>query len=233
MKIKLLALVLSAASTAALSAAAFADAEKPASRSEAASAWSAGGLQKVSVKGLDVVYARPGASLAGYTKFMLGPISVDFRRDWEKQAAPGSRTRISAKDAQRVRDRLAKLVHEETVKELTAGGYPLVDEPGDDVLQVDLAVVDLWVNAPDIATAGNVKTYAVSAGEMTLVADLRDSATGDVVARAFDRALARENFRPMRITSVDNAAEAGAAASGWAKALRRELDAAKKIGTGP
>jgi hypothetical protein len=115
---------------------------------------------------------------------------------------------------------------------LTAGGYSLATEPGDDVLQVNLSIIDLWVNAPDIATAGNVKTYALSAGEMTLVAELRDSATGDVVARAFDRALARENFRPMRITSVENTAEATAAARGWAKALRQELDSAKQIGSG-
>ena len=215
-----------------LSGTAVADADKPASKSEAASVWSEGGLQKVSVKGLDVVYARPGASLASYTKFLLGPISVDFRRNWERQAAPGSLTRISAKDAQKIRDRLAKQIHEETVKELTAGGYQLASEPGDDVLQVNLSIVDLWVSAPDIAAAGNVKTYALSAGEMTLVAELRDSATGDVVARAFDRALARENFRPMRITSVENAAEAAAAARGWAKALRQELDSAKQIGGG-
>jgi len=85
--------------------------------------------------------------------------------------------------------------------------------------------------APDIQSAGRVTTFAVSAGEMTLVAALRDSVSGDVVMRIFDRAQARESFRPQRITSVDNAAEARDAASGWAKALRKELDLARTVGT--
>jgi hypothetical protein len=35
----------------------------------------------------------------------------------------------------------------------------------------------------------------------------------------------------MRISSVDNAAEARAAAKGWAEALRKALDRSKGIGT--
>jgi hypothetical protein len=62
---------------------------------------------------------------------------------------------------------------------------------------------------------------------MTLVAELRDSGTGDIIMRVFDRTLAHESYRPQRITSVDNAAEARSAAVGWAKALRNELDLAK------
>ena len=205
----------------------------PKSRSEAASVWSEEGLSKVSVKGLDVVYAKPGATLAGYDKFMLRPISVAFQRDWERQSAPGTRTPIKAKDAQRIKDRLSALVREEVVKQLNEGGYKLVETPGPDVLDVAMSIVNLDVNAPDIKTAGRVETYALSAGEMTLVADLRDSASGDIVMRVFDRTQAREYFHPQRITSVDNAAEARTAASAWAKALRKELDLARAAGKGP
>ncbi|HET7777142.1 MAG TPA: hypothetical protein VFL07_01195, partial [Rudaea sp.] len=90
----------------------------PASRRAAATAWSEEGLDKVSVKGLDVVYAKPGATLASYRKIMLAPISVAFRRDWEKQSAPGSRRPVSAKDTQRIKDDLSKLVREEVVRQL-------------------------------------------------------------------------------------------------------------------
>ncbi|HZX90677.1 MAG TPA: DUF3313 family protein [Rudaea sp.] len=205
--------------------------EMPKSRRAAATVWSEEGLSKVAVKGLDVVYAKPGATLAGYTAVMLGPISVAFRRDWEKQSAPGSRTPIKASDSQRIKDNLSTAVREEVVSQLGDGGYKLVDAPGSDVLDVQMSIIDLDVAAPDIQSAGRVTTFAVSAGEMTLVAALRDSVSGAIVMRIFDRAQARESFRPQRITSVDNAAEARDAARGWAKALRKELDLARTVGT--
>ncbi len=199
----------------------------PLSQAQATSGWSEEGLQPLKVKGLDLVYARPDADLGAYAKILLGAVTVAFRRDWERNGAPGSRRPVSAADAQRIRDKLAKLVRAEVVQELASGGYQLIDAAGDNVLEVDLAIVNLQVNAPDIGV-GRTTSYAVSAGEMTLVAELRDSGTGEVLMRVFDRALARESFRPQRITSVDNAAEARAAARGWAKALRTELDRAKQ-----
>jgi len=194
------------------------------------SAWTEGGLQKITVKGLDAVYAKPGASLAGYDKVLLRPISVTFHKDWAKTVGAGAKMQVSASDTQRIRDRLSKLVREEVVKELNDGGYKLVDAADDDVLDVEMDVVNLHVVAPALTTGRKSGTYGVSAGEMTLILQLRDSATGDTIARALDRALASESFRPMRIDSVDNEAEARRAASGWAKALRSGLDRAKGIG---
>jgi hypothetical protein len=194
------------------------------------SAWTEGGLQRITVKGLDAVYAKPGASFAGYNKVLLRPISVSFHKDWAKSVSAGAKMQISASDTQRIRDRLAKLVREEVVKELNDGGYKLVDAVDDDVLDVEMDIVNLHVVAPALTTGRKAGTYAVSAGEMTLILQLRDSATGDTIARALDRALASESFRPMRIDSVDNEAEARKAASGWAKALRSGLDRARGIG---
>jgi len=219
--------LLAAVVTCACCALAPAYAQSPRNKSDAAGAWSESGLEKVQVKGLDLVYAQPGSSLSGYAKVLLRPIDVAFRRNWEKQSAPGSRIPITAADSQRIKDRLSALVRDEVSRELAAGGYQIVDAPGDDVLDVKMSIVDLNVAAPDLQTAGRVTSFAVSAGEMTLVAELRDSATGDIIMRVFDRTLAHESYRAQRITSVDNAAEARAAASGWARALRSELDLAK------
>ncbi|HSE13677.1 MAG TPA: DUF3313 family protein [Rudaea sp.] len=225
-----IALLLAAGAACTQFAGAQSDAQVPKSRREAASAWSEAGLEKIKVKGLDVVYARPGATLAGYRKVMLAPISVAFQRNWEKQPVPGSRIPISAKDSQRIREQLSALVREEFIKELSDGGYQLADAADEDVLDLNMSIIELRVAAPDIKTAGRVDTYAVSAGEMTLVADLRDSVTGDIVMRIFDRGEAHENFRAQRITRVENEAEARHLANGWAKAMRRELDLAKGIG---
>jgi hypothetical protein len=59
---------------------------------------------------------------------------------------------------------------------------------------------------------------------MTLVAELRDSATGDIIMRIFDRTW-RTSRRAQRNTA-STTAEARSAAIGWAKALRNELDLA-------
>jgi hypothetical protein len=197
---------------------------------EGGSAWGEGGLQKIQVPGLDVVYARPGATLAGYTKVMLAPVTVSFHKDWAKTVKVGTNRQISPSDQQRIRDKLAKLVQEELVKELTAGGYQIVTAPGDDVLGVEAAIVNLYARAPANLTGQSGKDfYAVTAGEMSLVIQLSDSASGDAIARAFDNFKATEYTNPERITRVDNEAEARSAATQWAKRLRMALDKSKGI----
>ena len=66
---------------------------------------------------------------------------------------------------------------------------------------------------------------------MTLVAELADSETGEVIARVLDRYKARTTGNFQLSSSVSNASEARSAASGWAKILRVELDKAKTIGS--
>lgn len=195
-----------------------------------ASAWSDGGLVKMNTKGLDVVYAKPGATLAEYRQVLLRPVSVSFAKNWEQSVTSGSRIRITTEDSQRIKDKLSALLREEIEKQLHDGGYKMATAAGDEVLDVTMAIVNLYVTAPDVNQQNLRNSYGVSAGEMSLVVELRDSATGDIIARAFDRNLASESYRPMRISSVDNAAEARAAAKGWAEALRKALDRSKGIG---
>lgn len=195
---------------------------------QAATEWSEDGLQKTEVKGLDLVYKRPDASLAGYTKVLLKPASVSFRRNWERTAADGRR--IRSEDAQRIKDGLAALLHDEMAKELASGGYVVAESAGDDVLEVDVSIVDLYITAPDVQTAGMASTYALSAGEMTMIAELRDSTSSDLIARIYDHADGRDYGRMRLVTRADNVAEARSTASMWARALRNQLDLARKSG---
>lgn len=203
--------------------------DTPRTRREAAKDWSEDGLEKVKVKGLDVVYARPGSSLTGYAKVMLRPVSVAFRHDWGRTPMAGNAYRIRPEDTRRIKENLAGLVREEVDREFSAGGYQLVSEPGEDVLEVGLAIRDLHINAPDVRSSYPVDTYALSAGEMTLVAELCDSVTGDIVMRIYDRAMAHETPFARRMTNVENVAEARAMTRAWAKQLRRQLDLARGV----
>jgi hypothetical protein len=119
------------------------------------------------------------------------------------------------------------LVHEELAKELGAGGYPLSDQAGDDVLDLDLRIIDLSVTAPDVLTPGRQVVYAVSAGEMTLVAELRDSSSGETIMRIYDHEAGESNTRMRPINNFENEIQARDVLHGWARALRAQLDLAK------
>jgi hypothetical protein len=94
--------------------------------------------------------------------------------------------RLNAADVAAIKDQLADLFQETFRAELARGGYALVNEPGPDTLRVTPAVVELYITAPVAGPAGSARTYVANSGRMTLVAELRDSMTGEVLARAVD-----------------------------------------------
>jgi hypothetical protein len=188
------------------------------------------GLKKISVRGVDLAYARPGATLAGYTRVMLDPIDVAFHKDWNPTRAQ-SRIKLSADERENIRTGVAKIVYDEFVRELqNKSGYQVVSEAGPDVLRVKAHIVNLFVNAPDTKTAAPTRTFTVSAGEMTIFAELFDSETGEVLARVADRRTARRAGTLTLSNSVVNAEEARSIASAWARILRDALDKAHGIG---
>lgn len=227
--IKLSALLFAATLAAAVPAAAQ-DRASPTRAREAAALWQHEGLEQVSVRGIDLAFARPGATLADYDRVHLAPIPVEFRRNWERQMRSGGRQRIRAGDVQRIREQLSTLVHEVVSAELERGGYTLADDPGEDVLDVQMAIVNLNITAPDLRSPGRTRVYTTSVGEMTLVAELRDSSSGELLARVIDRRVGRESMRPEFTTRADNVSEARRAAQAWAVALRTALDNARTIG---
>ncbi len=191
------------------------------------------GLQRTEVAGLDLVFARPGATLEGFNRVQLAPVQVAFRRNWERRVSTGSRQRVSARDMERIRDRLSTLIQTEVREELARGGYALVEEPGDDVLAVQMAIVNLNITAPDTASTSRVRVYTTSVGEMTLVADLRDSSSDELLMRVYDRRIGRTFKTPQITTRADNVMEARNAARAWARALREGLDGARTVTAAP
>lgn len=204
--------------------------DAPTTKKQAAAEWSEDGLQRVKATGLDLVYARPGATLAGYTKVQVSPVSVAFQRNWQRTMETRTGTRVQPGDLQRIREQLAIIVREEIVRELGKGGYQVVDAPGEDVLAVNLRVAELYINAPDLPTAGIVRNYTMSFGGMTMIAELSDSTTGSTVMRILDHSEGRDYGVLRWTTQVENTMEARNIANAWARALHRELDAAKGIG---
>jgi hypothetical protein len=185
------------------------------------------GLAPVKVQGLDHVYARPGADWSQYSKVMLDPVEVSFSKSWKPDLAGGP---ITAQERQTIKDGLAKILRDELQKELThSGRYALVNAVGPDVLRISAEIRDLYINAPDVPRAGPSRAYALSVGEMRLVAELRDAPTGALIARVVDYKKDPDAPWLHLTTRVDNVAAARRAAADWARILRHQLDAARGV----
>jgi hypothetical protein len=201
-----------------------------ASKSELEAAVSIDGLEKIKVKGLDLAYARPGASLASYNRVKVDPVEVAFDTAWDPKRT-GSSFKLDAKEREAIRSGTATIVRDEFIKALQAkSGYQVTEESGPDVLRVKTRIVDLYVNAPDTMSPGITRTYTLSAGRMTLVAELYDSESGQVLARVADQREARNTGQMQLTNRATNEWAASDVAAGWARLLRNALDKAHGIG---
>lgn len=201
-----------------------------ATRGEVDAALSQGGLQKVKVKDIELAYIRPGASLAAYKRIKLDPVEVEFRKA-KDPAREGSAIKLSSEEREKIRSNVARVVEEEFAKELQKGSaYQVANDAGPGVLRVKPRILDLYVNAPDVGQ-GRSRTLVSSAGEMTLMAELSDSASGQVLARIADRRDASKQGRMYLVNGTVNEQEARKIAAGWAQILRKALDKAHGIGS--
>ena len=189
------------------------------------------GLHRVHDSKLAIVYAEPGASLAGYERVQLLDAYVAFKKNWERDQRAGSAQllRNTSRDVENIKNRLADEFYTVFRQVLEEGGYPVVDEAADDVLLIRPAIINLDVKAPDTPQAGRTMTYVSSAGEMTLYLEAYDSVTGDLIAKALDRKADRRNdgFYTWS-NSVTNRAAAQRILKGWATILLNALNEAKQ-----
>jgi len=186
------------------------------------------GLVKVRSQRADAVYLLPNVDFRSYTKVMLDPTEVAFRRNFVRNynRSAGLGRRISDEDANDAMERVRTGFGTIFADAYREAGYQIVTEPGADVLRLRTGVLNLYVNAPDQPAAGRVRSYSVEAGEATLVIEARDSMSNALLGRAFDRRLAGENGALMR-SSVSNQADFEQMFRYWAQASVRGLDRLK------
>jgi len=197
---------------------------------DANAAMSRDGLEPIQIKNLDLAYARPGSTLAPYKRVRLDPVAVEFHRQWNPERT-GSRLKLTSQDKENIRVAVAEIVQDEFAKEMQRGGaYPVTSDAGNDVLVIKPRIVNVYLNAPDAGNSARTRTFVSTAGEMTLVAELSDSASGQVLTRVADRREATTTgFRLGRVNGFVNENEAREIASQWARILRRTLDQAHGV----
>jgi Protein of unknown function (DUF3313) len=178
---------------------------------------------------LGAVFLKPDAEIPSYTSFILAPATVQFARNWDPNRGGRSLSRrLDAGDVVAIKDNLSAMLGDIFREELTAGGYQVVTEAGPDTLLVIPAIVDLYITAPDTTTAGRSRTYTANPGRMTLVLELRDSVTGETLARVVDSQSGRSSGFMTITNRVTNTADARLVIRNWARALRSGLDGLHK-----
>jgi hypothetical protein len=175
------------------------------------------------------VYADPNVDWNVYTRIRLDPATVAFRKNWQRDQNRSQPFKIKTEDMERIKSELSEMFDEIFSAELTTnGGYVMTTENGDEVLRIAPQIVDLDVYAPDSRSSpGTTRSYADSAGRMTLKLEMFDSVTGDLIATASDRREAPRHGYMQWTNSVTNRAEAKRMLERWARDLREGLDEAR------
>ena len=182
---------------------------------------------------LAVVYLRPGVDFSGYRRIALLEPAVAFRKNWQRDQNSTNPLAVSKKDMEDIRKALGALFLEVFREQLTKGGYELTDQAGDDVLVLRPAIIDLDISAPAAAEMGRSRTFATSAGAMTLYLEVYDADTNEILGRAVDRKESRDYGRMMWQNAATNKTEARRLLTDWADTLRNGLDAIRATRPAP
>jgi len=149
------------------------------------------GLVQVNSDKLEYVYLMPGTDFKSYTSLLLGEPEVAFAPNWLKdmndQDMDGEfNAPISKQDAIKKLQVIQKTWAGIFDDGFTREGFTLTQTPGPNVLRVNSAIANIYINNPDRNTAGMGGSFSANAGQATMIIELRDAATNTLLARIID-----------------------------------------------
>jgi hypothetical protein len=181
----------------------------------------ADGLYRMADTAYYAVYLKPGTRLGDYTKMIVDPFMVSYKR----RASAERRGRQPAKALTLEADEEASLVaalQEAFVDEMARSRTLQVgDEPGRDVLRMQGRITDLVVE-PSIPR-DSFGPRELHFGEMMLILDVRDSETAEPLARVANRFVS-DGEASVKIDGYLEQRQLVHEVRRWAKPLREGLD---------
>jgi len=179
------------------------------------------GLTSIRVEGLEILYVNPQARLDGYSKVMLKPIVVRPWAEWRNRYFVAGSTRTL--NLVPMIEHATAHAHRAVERELASAGYTVVDTAAADVVEVSASILDVFLIAVK-AKGRTDSAESYSLGTATLIAEIRDSMSGDLILSAYD---VDRGPRP-KLTMHHAAEEAEAwlesTIDAWAEFLRKGLD---------
>ena len=171
-------------------------------------------------------WVDPDVDLRQYNKIIPGGAEFQFRSVQKMSASRARRSNerefwISDSNRQRLVDTVTEVFEEELQN---SKHFTVTDEKGPDALIVTGGLHDIVSQVPP-EDVGRSEVWLRSVGEATLVIELRDSLSNEVIYRAVERRAA-ENVgnRMIRANTATTWAEVRRWARRWAVRLREGLD---------
>jgi hypothetical protein len=183
-------------------------------------------LHRVDNSKADVAYIDPDANFSKYTKVMIRPLGVNkieviqpsktgtsmSRRDWE----------LTDADKQMLQDTF----HSAMLKNLQdKGDFPMVDEPGDDVLEIGAMITAIAPSAAkdDGRSRAMGRSYVITdgSGAIAVAVAFGDSETGEVLALIKDSRSSSSHWGLNN--SVTNKADVQRMFNSWAMQINSSL----------
>ena len=170
--------------------------------------------------GVAQLYVKEGVDFKQYNKIMVDQVVFYFKKDAENQA-------INPEEMKELADK-----YDRAMIDALGDAYPLVSEPGPDVMRVRVAITDLQLpirtlNAvTSVVPAGiaislikkGITGKSTGVGEISMEFELLDSQSNERLAAAVDR---RAGGKVDSMTKLGNAEDSF---KFWAQRLRTRLD---------
>jgi hypothetical protein len=188
------------------------------------------GLVRVKPKRMDFAYVAPGTDFRSYTKVMLDPAEVAFKKNWRRDLnndTVGIENDVSEEQAQKILAAASEGLDKVFTDTFQKAGIEVVTTPGEDVLRLSPGIANLDVAAPDTMSAGRSRTYVTESGQATLILEARDSASGALIGRVIDTRETRQAGVAQRATSVSNRADFRQLFQSWANILVKGMEELK------
>lgn len=184
------------------------------------------GLVRVDNARFAGAWVDPDVDLKQYTKIIPGGAEFEFRNVQKMSTSAARRSNenefwISDTNKQRLIDTVTEVFTEELQK---SESFTVTDEPAPDALIIIGGLHDIVSQVPP-KDVGRSEVWLRSVGEATLVIELRDSLSNEVVYRAVERRAAENVGNQMiRANTATTWAEVRRWARRWAVRLREGLD---------
>ena len=184
------------------------------------------GLHKVDNSVFKNAWVDPDIDFSGYNKFIAAGAVFEFRAVKKKNSTQRASSQtefwIDDKSKEQLGEEVSAVFQEELAK---SERFTETDTPGLDVIIIRGALHDIVSRVPP-EYIGRSDIYLRSVGEATLILEVIDSMSGEVIARAVERRSAeRPGGQAVRSSSVTTWSEVRRLARRWATKLRDGMDA--------
>ena len=177
------------------------------------------GLHRVDNTGRIDAWVKPNISLAKYSKILPVDTGVRYRTVQNR-----GRSATEFEIGERQRSRLEEILREAFSEELRASEhFTFADTPGPDVVVLRAGLIDVVSNVPEEGP-GPERIFISTIGAATLVIELQDSMSGEILARATERRTAEPAGDLQLSTRAGNLATIRREARRWGRSLREALD---------